>query len=180
MSNMRSGSTWLITTLGTLPDSATEYEVKWKVDYQPQPIHCVLNENSPTVAEIFDGFNHQAPIVGSKFVFVSYERLHQRLADVVKFIGGTAPPELIAQLMQNSVTLKLPEAPAEQIVHNVAEVDPLFQQFEQMRLTCWETPLPRSTARARAIGLPAISRSAAGPEPKPRRRKRCLRLRQTP
>jgi LPS sulfotransferase NodH len=285
MSNMRSGSTWLITTLGTLPDTVTEYEVKWKVDYQPQPIHCVLDENSPTVSEIFDGFDQQAPIIGSKFVFdlvdlsraefmklrdklrgdlriihlvrryrdvflsrhrgffhqlnetaswrisdhlrgaieaarprkleepnepglvsraqcyeelkiylqndvwaslvreigvpyllVSYERLHERLADIVKFIGSEATPELISQLVKTSVTVKLPQVPAEQTVGNIAELDALFEHFEQMRLYLLGEEIAAEYDEPSSV-MPPAARSVPGPKPKARDRLRWLRLR---
>jgi hypothetical protein len=69
MSNMRTGSTWLTTTLGALPDTVTDYEIKWKVEYPPQEVHYVLDEHSPSVSEILDGLAGDAPIAGSKFVF---------------------------------------------------------------------------------------------------------------
>jgi hypothetical protein len=69
ISNMRTGSTWLTTTLGALPDVVTDYEIKWKVEYPPQKVHRVLDEQSSTVSQILDDLAGDKPIAGSKFVF---------------------------------------------------------------------------------------------------------------
>jgi len=242
MSNMRTGSTWLITMLGALPDTVTDYELKWKVDYVPQDVHYVLDELSPTVSDILDGLADGAAVLGSKFVFdpvkltsaeflklrskldaevrvvhlvrryrdiflsrrrgalhrfnessswrlgkhfrtaldvrpedlclpmaapacvsraacfkelkiylkndvwissmretgvqylkVSYETLRAKMPEVVSFIGSTATPDQISAVVRAPVTLKLPEVTPAQLVENIAELDPLFEEFERLR-----------------------------------------------
>src|SRR5262249_51801694 len=67
--NMRSGTTWLQTMLGALPDVATDYEIKWAPTYQPSGAHIVLDDASLSVSEMLAQFESDAPVVGSKFVF---------------------------------------------------------------------------------------------------------------
>jgi hypothetical protein len=69
ISNLRSGSTWLHTMLGALPDIATDYELKWGTSYEPSVAHFVLSESSPTVSEFLERMETDAPIAGTKFVF---------------------------------------------------------------------------------------------------------------
>ena len=69
VSNMRSGSTWLASTLGTLPDTVTDFEIKWNINYQPHKIHYVLNDDSLSVSQVLDTLSKEFSIVGSKFVF---------------------------------------------------------------------------------------------------------------
>jgi hypothetical protein len=68
VSNMRSGSTWLLTLLGALADVATDFEMKWNVDYAPSPGHFILDERSPTVGEVLERLSDAAPVAGSKVV----------------------------------------------------------------------------------------------------------------
>jgi len=242
VSNMRSGSTWLATTLGALPDVVTDYEIKWKINYEPHKIHYVLSEDSPTVSNLLDSLDANMPLVGSKFVFdpvelsksdyvnlrnkfsrdlriihivrryrdiflssrrgfyhqlneasprrvsehlmasfagsspgqvikpaepahispvacyeelkiyldgdvwgarlreegfsyllVSYEHLGEHIPEIAKFIGSSATPETVADLVERPVTLKLPEVPATEVIANITELDPLFEQFERLR-----------------------------------------------
>jgi hypothetical protein len=60
VSNMRTGSTWLQTLLGALPDVATDFEMKWDVDYAPSPGHFFLNERSPTVSQVLERLTDSA------------------------------------------------------------------------------------------------------------------------
>jgi hypothetical protein len=69
MSNMRSGSTWLETMLGAMPDVFTDFEFKFATSYWPSAGHYVLSEQSPAVTDILEGMCSAAPVVGSKFVF---------------------------------------------------------------------------------------------------------------
>jgi hypothetical protein len=241
VSNMRAGSTWLATTLGAFPDAATDFEIKWNVNYPPHKIHCVLNHQSPLISQILDEFSEEFVVVGSKFVFdpvelthddydnlrkkfdnklkiihlvrryrdiflsarrgffhqlneatprrigehlragfdtsrpekfvkpseparispaacyeevrtylqndvwtsslrenmpylrVSYENLNERIAEVAKFIGSSATPDVLSDLAQRPVTLKLPTLPATELIANVSELDPIFEAYEQLR-----------------------------------------------
>jgi len=69
ISNMRSGSTWLETALGALPDVFTDFEFKCGVSYQPSAVHYVLHDQTPKVADILERLPSAAPVTGSKFVF---------------------------------------------------------------------------------------------------------------
>ena len=69
VSNMRSGSTWLETALGALPDVFTDFEFKCDVTYQPSAVHYVLTEQTPQVTDVLEGMASTAPVTGSKFVF---------------------------------------------------------------------------------------------------------------
>ena len=72
---------------------------------------------------------------GRPYLLVSYESVNERMADIVKFIGSSAPPDAIADLVECPVTLKLPEVPATNLIANIAELEPIFHHFEQLR-TC--------------------------------------------
>jgi LPS sulfotransferase NodH len=76
VSNMRSGSTWLETALGALPDVATDYEIKWAIAYEPSAAHLVIDEASPTVAQLLAALESDAPVTGSKLMFES-DDLHR-------------------------------------------------------------------------------------------------------
>ena len=69
MSNLRSGSTWLETMLGALPDVFTDFEFKFAISYRPSAVHRVLSEDLPSVTDVLEGMVSRAPVVGSKFVF---------------------------------------------------------------------------------------------------------------
>jgi hypothetical protein len=67
--NARSGSTWLSTTLGSLPDVFTEYEFKWKpLNKIPVPLHYILNKPETQIAPILDSIDNHHPVVGSRLV----------------------------------------------------------------------------------------------------------------
>jgi hypothetical protein len=66
---MRCGSTWLVATLGALPDVATDYEFKWRVPYSPADVHMVVDGASPPISQLLDNVCPRSAVVGSKFVF---------------------------------------------------------------------------------------------------------------
>ena len=72
VSNMRSGSTFLETLLGSLPDVYTDFEVKWLTPYTPAPTHYVIDKNGKAVSDFLAGLENNSPIVGSKLVFDEY------------------------------------------------------------------------------------------------------------
>jgi hypothetical protein len=90
VANHRTGSTWLVTMLGLLPDVATDYELKWEIDYAPAEVHRVLDEQSPTLAAILDTIASDRPIVGSKLIFDPvYYTPRQHAGIAAKFDAGT-------------------------------------------------------------------------------------------
>jgi len=67
--NARSGSTWLSTTLGSLPDVFTEYEFKWKpLNKTPVPLHYILDQPKIQISTILDSIDNHHPVVGSRLV----------------------------------------------------------------------------------------------------------------
>ena len=68
VSNARTGSTWLETLLGALPDVAVDYEFKWRPDYQPHGVHLVIPDENFSCRAGIDSISVSAPVVGSKLV----------------------------------------------------------------------------------------------------------------
>ncbi len=66
--NMRTGSTWLEALLGTLPDIATEYELKWRPRFTPLPVHLPVDFGSPQIGQLLEAFESDQPVVGSKLI----------------------------------------------------------------------------------------------------------------
>ena len=95
-SNPRSGSTWLETMLGLLPDVHVDYELKWGVNYRVPKVCVVLDENSRSVSEVLEDMETDAPVTGSKFVFdahgltlLDFQSLSRRIGPDVRVIHLT-------------------------------------------------------------------------------------------
>ena len=71
ISNGRTGSTWLSTSLGQLRGVCTDYEYRWSLPRgsEGNPAHYVIPNHQETVIESLDVFARNAMIVGSKLVF---------------------------------------------------------------------------------------------------------------
>jgi len=67
------------------------------------------------------------------YLRVSYEGLSGHINEVAKFIGSSATPDVISDLAQRPVTLRLPKLPATELIANINELDPIFEAFEQLR-----------------------------------------------
>ncbi len=92
-SNPRSGSTWLETMLGLLPDVYVDYELKWGVSYIRSGIHAVLHEHSETISQLLEDMDTDAPVTGSKFVFdvhgltpVDFTKLASKIGSDVRIV----------------------------------------------------------------------------------------------
>ena len=85
---MRSGSTWLETMLGALPDVTTEYELKWKPKYKPQDIHYVLDDSSISISQILTELPGSAAVAGSKFVFDNDDMSPDEFQTLTRKIGS--------------------------------------------------------------------------------------------
>jgi uncharacterized protein YoxC len=242
LGNMRTGSTWLETLLGALPDVVTEFELKWRPRYAPLVVHRVLDTSSPTVDDILEAFESVLPVAGSKLVLdldylspieftklaaklspeirvihltrdlrsiffsrrrgvyhrlnrdspirvseriraaideadidrakaqpspewvhksdcydelatyvrndarlaqlrrtgrdyllVDYAEIEERMTEIARFAGSEAAPDVIAAVLANSPTIKLPPVQPEQLVTNLNELGPLFEHFEALR-----------------------------------------------
>lgn len=68
VSNGRTGSTWLETMLGELPDVEVDYEFKWAPRYPSSPSHMVIPSKDFSCSQALEGISSTAPIVGSKLV----------------------------------------------------------------------------------------------------------------
>ncbi len=88
VSNMRSGSTWLQTALGALPDVATDYEMKWGIVYQPSIAHVLLDNDPRSVSEILDEMPSEAAVAGSKFVFDPTELTQADIQELREKLGS--------------------------------------------------------------------------------------------
>ena len=69
VSNVRTGSSLVATSLNELPGIATDYEIKWKPTYDPQPIHLVMRESGWNCCDALASIAPDASIVGSRLVF---------------------------------------------------------------------------------------------------------------
>jgi hypothetical protein len=242
VSNMRCGSTWLISSLGALPDVATDYEFKWKVRYRPSELHVVIDDTSPPISRLLDqrisqnsmiigskfvfdpgllgeeeflrlenkfdaalrvvhltrhfrdiflsrhrGFNHQlnraakakigrsleaaivaadiqraeaiqpkcvAPVdcyrellsylendirmarlrtFGERYLRIRYDEIRHRWQEIARFVGSRAPSKTASSIMACPPTNKLPPIDPAAVVSNIAELEPLFVYFEELR-----------------------------------------------
>jgi hypothetical protein len=94
--NMRTGSTWLETLLGALPDVVTEYELKWRPRFAPLAVHRVLDMDSPTVDQILEEFESDLPVAGSKLILdldylspIEFSGLEAKLGPGIRIIHLT-------------------------------------------------------------------------------------------
>jgi hypothetical protein len=94
--NMRTGSTWLETLLGGLPDVVTEFEFKWRPRYSPLAVHRVLDTGSPIVDQTLEEFESDLPVVGSKLVLdpiylspIEFKKLKTKLGPELRIIHLT-------------------------------------------------------------------------------------------
>jgi hypothetical protein len=92
-SNPRSGSIWLDTMLGLLPDVHVDYELKWDTTYIPSDKHAVLHEHSKTISQLLEDMDTDAPVTGSKFVFdvlgltpIDFRKLTSRIGSDIRII----------------------------------------------------------------------------------------------
>ena len=69
VANNRSGSTWLETALGALPDVYADYEIKLGARDYSNPAHVLIGTEYDTVSDFLKSQASVAEIVGSKLVF---------------------------------------------------------------------------------------------------------------
>ena len=96
ISNMRSGSTWVETSLGALADVAIDYELKWGAEFAPSSVHVFLDEGSSSISGILEAIDTDAPITGSKLVFdpngmtsVDFQSLTEKIGADVRIVHLT-------------------------------------------------------------------------------------------
>ncbi len=67
--NARTGSTWLVSMLGELPDVSVDWEFKWRpVGYRPGKLHKVIPDRRFKLSEALERLSASSRIVGSKLV----------------------------------------------------------------------------------------------------------------
>lgn len=71
VSNGRTGSTYLSTSLNRITDIASDYELKWRPNYAPSPGHIFMDAGD-RIADTLAVHLSGKPIIGSKFVFDPY------------------------------------------------------------------------------------------------------------
>jgi hypothetical protein len=87
VSNMRCGSTWVLTSLGALSDVQADYELKWGAVYKPSPVHIFLDHQWCRVSEILEDLDTDAPVTGSKLVFDPKKLTQTDFKGIAKRIG---------------------------------------------------------------------------------------------
>ncbi|MGD0720743.1 MAG: hypothetical protein ABR970_06800 [Roseiarcus sp.] len=63
---------------------------------------------------------------------IEYETIGDDFEDAASFIGSRATPEELQRALRDSPTEKLPKAPAESIIENLADLETVFEYFEAM------------------------------------------------
>lgn len=101
VSNGRTGSTWLSTSLGRLDGVRTDFEYRWALPRgaEGNPVHYMISDHHSTVVESLDRFAGDARIVGSKLVFSLewtqrqsvFEKLDLYFDDRITYIFLTRP-----------------------------------------------------------------------------------------
>lgn len=92
--NGRTGSTWLETMLGCLPEVAVDYELKWNpIGYELLPHLKVIPNQASCCGDILRGLSDQHPVVGSKLVLdkrsyspSEFSDLHQAIDHDIRII----------------------------------------------------------------------------------------------
>ncbi|NPD21286.1 hypothetical protein [Alterinioella nitratireducens] len=77
MSNVRCGSTHLITSLGELPGVHADCEVKWQMPQLATDTHLHLDPDRPDFLESLAALGAGAPLIGSKFILHPQNPLQQ-------------------------------------------------------------------------------------------------------
>lgn len=86
VSNGRTGSTWLTTLLGGLPDTYTDYEFKWNPTYPAHDVHYIIPDASFSCGSALDGLSNEYPIIGSKLVLDLREHTLEEYASIAETI----------------------------------------------------------------------------------------------
>jgi hypothetical protein len=67
------------------------------------------------------------------YMCVDYDALSEQFPNVAAFVGSAASASEVSRTIKNSPTEKLPPAPPERLIANLAEIEPLFDTFEELR-----------------------------------------------
>lgn len=148
VSNARTGSTWLNTLLGQLPQVYTDHEIKANIDYKPNPIHIILEKPIDSILNDISG----EPFVGSKFVFdthhalpLTYKQVKENIVSGVKYVHlirnykdclVSDQRGAFNKLSESSVVDQSKSRVSVEVLSTLSEIDETrFNQFSEEKLS---------------------------------------------
>jgi len=88
VSNPRSGSTWLTSLFGEIPGTFTDYEFKWRPQYEAQPIHQVFDTGTDSIENRIASISGNHQNVGSKLVLDHRFHSNEELIELSKIFSN--------------------------------------------------------------------------------------------
>jgi hypothetical protein len=86
---------------------------------------CVYVRNDAQIAQLRRTHQH--------YLLADYDEIAGRMTEIARFAGSEAAPDVIAAVLANPPTSKLPFVQPERVVSNFVELLPLFEHFEALR-----------------------------------------------
>jgi hypothetical protein len=86
---------------------------------------CVYVRNDAHIAQLRRTHQH--------YLLADYDEIAGRMTEIARFAGSKAAPDIIAAILANPPTSKLPLVQPECVVSNFIELLPLFDHFEALR-----------------------------------------------
>ena len=86
---------------------------------------CVYVRNDARIAQLSRTRRH--------YLLIDYRDIAERMTEIAGFAGSEAAPEIIAAVLANPPTAKLPVVRPECVVSNYTELLPLFEHFAAVR-----------------------------------------------
>jgi hypothetical protein len=81
---------------------------------------------------------------GRPYLRVRYDEITARMFEIARFAGCTASSDAIFEAMRQSPTVKLPAIDGASLVRNIAELEPLFAHFENLRKSALDAATVRN------------------------------------
>lgn len=98
VSSARSGSTWLELMLGELSDTVVDFEFKFCPNYEPNPVHKVIDNPQYSCGDELSALSKKASVVGSKLTFdpislpeSAYKMIEKTIDPDIRIIHLTRP-----------------------------------------------------------------------------------------
>lgn len=85
---------------------------------------------------------------GRPYLRVRYEEVKARMFEIARFAGCAAPADAMFEATRQSPTVKLPAIDAASLVRNIAELEPLFAHFENLRKSAFDAATVRDARRS--------------------------------
>ncbi len=129
VSNGRTGSTWLETSLGRLPDVAVDWETKWRPLYDPGHAHRVIPDGQGTCRGLLRGISETSPVVGSKLTLDPYRNFP--FEEVPDLLAAVEPEIRIIHLKRSyfDILLSFSARGGVNLIHDPAEMEELIDIF---------------------------------------------------